>query len=145
MDIFVLLKTGLEYLAWGIFWIAIAFVALIVVSNAHQSAEEANKRRILNERFAQWQKQQQEAEQRKEREVAAEQERKRLAEWREELSRRQEEADRENDRRYRAAGAAMAQGLDVCLTCLTVEPSRCYCGNCNTCHGGTSSGCNVCD
>ena len=37
------------------------------------------------------------------------------------------------------------KGHDVCYSCGTIDPERCYCGNCTVCYGGTSSGCNVCD
>ncbi|MFZ2167776.1 MAG: hypothetical protein WAV50_02810 [Minisyncoccia bacterium] len=49
------------------------------------------------------------------------------------------------EEQLRLAEEAADEGRDVCMNCLTVEPTRCYCGNCCHCCGGTSSGCSSCD
>lgn len=50
-------------------------------------------------------------------------------------------------RKVRAAACRKAEALghDVCGDCLTVQPDRCYCGNCVVCYGGSTSACSVCD
>lgn len=44
----------------------------------------------------------------------------------------------------RECAIAEGQERDVCWDCLSVEPSRCYCGNCYNCYGNAGGECNVC-
>ena len=73
----------------------------------------------------------------------AEAERKRLERIANEDAR--ERQIRLREEQLRLAEEAANEGRDVCMNCLTIEPSRCYCGNCNNCCGGTSSGGSSCD
>jgi len=47
--------------------------------------------------------------------------------------------------RIRKAKQAESEGKDVCPNCYTIEPDRCHCGNCLTCHSGSYGECDQCD